>query len=292
MYTKAANVDVYRPSVFPDEAGKVLVSDGTIEVTAAQIALNAVVGLCVLPAGCVPLDFILVEDDLDTGTALVQTVGVKDPAADDLVASTNFITSTTIGRAGGMARAATFPDALVAVSSDPAVGANAWSGDRVIAVKTTTGGVLNVQSHGHIVSTGTVPTAADYVTIGPAATPKVYTFVDTIGSTEGNVHIAASAALTLANLVNAINCSGGVAGVDYVIAAANPAVTATLESDTSVQLTAIVAGAAGDLVLYSDSGSQLSESPATNLAGGVTAVPLQAGTIRGILTYRAAEYGA
>ena len=132
MYTKAEAVAGSRPPVFPAESGKVIVADASIEVTAAQIALNALVGLMVLPAGTVPLDFILIEDDLDTGTALVQDVGVLNALETDLVASTNLLTGTTIGRAGGTARADALPDALVA----PAIT------DRVIAVKTTTGGVL------------------------------------------------------------------------------------------------------------------------------------------------------
>lgn len=289
MYTKSANVEVYRPAVSPNEAGKVFCSDGTVAVTAAQIALNAVVGLCVLPAGCIPLDFILVESDLDTGTALVQSVGVKDPAADDLIASTNFITASTVGRSGGSARATTFPDALVAVSSDPAVGANAWSGDRVIAVKTTTGGVLNVQATGTITSSGVNVTAGDTVTVNGTA----YTFRSDAPDAEGEVLIGTNAAETLDNLKLAVNRTDPDTndGVNYKIAAAHTTVIATTNTDTVQTFEAIAAGATPNSYTLARSAATLTVSVG-EFGGGVTAVPLQAGTIRGILTYRAAEYGA
>ena len=57
---KSVNVAGARPAVYPDEAGKVLVSDGTYEITAALNVDEQTIALCSLPAGCVPLDFTLV----------------------------------------------------------------------------------------------------------------------------------------------------------------------------------------------------------------------------------------
>ena len=68
---KSLNVAGAQPAVYPDEAGKVLVSDGSYEITAALNVDEVVVALCSLPAGCVPIDFTLIVDDLDSGAALV-----------------------------------------------------------------------------------------------------------------------------------------------------------------------------------------------------------------------------
>lgn len=278
MYTKADAVSGARPPVCPDEAGKVIVADSSIEVTADQIALDALVGLMFLPAGTVPLDFLLIEDDLDTGTALVQAVGVLNSTEDGLVASTNFITGATIGRAGGSLRATAMPDALIAPSTS----------DRVIAVKTTTGGVLAAKAQGTITSNGTNVTAADTVTING----KAYKFVES-PTDEGDVDIGATAAETLDNLKLAINRTDPDTndGVKYKCAAAHPTVAATTNTDTVQTLEALTAGAGGNSLTLEKSAATLTVSGAT-LSGGVTAVPLQGGTIRGILTYRAEEYGA
>jgi hypothetical protein len=64
---KSNNVNGSRPAVYPVEAGKVQVSDGTYVITTAQNVDEAVIALCILPPGCIPLDFTVISDDLDTG---------------------------------------------------------------------------------------------------------------------------------------------------------------------------------------------------------------------------------
>lgn len=277
MYTKSEAVAGSRPPVFPAESGKVIVADASIEVTAAQIAADALVGLMTLPAGCVPLDFILIADALGTGTAFLQSVGVLNALETDLVASTNLLTGATIGRAGGGARADALPDALVA----PAVT------DRVVAVKTTTGGVLAVKATGTITSSGVNVTADDTATING----KAYKFVAT-PTDEGDVDIGASAAATLDNLKLAINRTEPDTndGVKYKCAAAHPTVAATTNTDTVQTLEALTEGAGGNALTLAKSAVTITVSH-DHLEGGVTAVPLQAGTIRGVLTYRAEQYG-
>jgi hypothetical protein len=277
MYTKSDAVAGSRPAVVPAEAGKVIVADASVEVTAAQIALSALVGLVVLPAGTVPLDFVLIVDDLDTGTALVQDVGVLNALETDLVASTNVLTGSTIGQAGGYARATALPDALVAPNA----------ADRVIAVKTTTGGILAVKATGTVTSTGVDVTADDTVTVNG----KAYKFV-AAPADEGDVDIGGTAAITLDNLKLAINRTDPDTndGVKYKCAAAHPTVAATTNTDTVQTLEALTTGAGGNALTLAKSAVTLSVSH-DHLEGGVTAVPLQAGTIRGILTYRAEEYG-
>jgi hypothetical protein len=275
MYAKSEAISGARPPVFPAEAGRVIVADASIEVTAAQIALGALVGLVILPAETVPIDFILIEDDLDTGTALVQDVGVLNNNENDLEAGTNFITGATIGRAGGSLRATALPIVTPAET------------DRIIAVKTTTGGVLAVKATGTVTSTGVNVTADDTVTING----KAYKFV-AAPAAEGDVLIGATAAETLDNLALAINRTLPLVndGVKYKCAAAHPTVAATMNTDTLQTLEALNAGAGGNALTLAKSAVTLSVDH-DHLAGGVTAVPLQAGTIRGVLTYRAAEYG-
>lgn len=279
MYTKAYNVEAYRPEVDPPWAGKVVASDGSITVTAAQIALNALVGLCILPRGCVPIDFILIESDLDTGTALTQTVGVLNSTEDDLVASTNFLTASTVGQAGGVSRMTNIPDALKAPSTS----------DRVIAVKSATGGVIGVKATATVTSSGVNVTAGDTITINT----KTYTFRSDAPDAEGEVLIGGSAAETLDNLKLAVNRTDPTTndGVKYKIAAAHTTVAATTNADASQVLEALAEGAAGSDYTLSVSAVTLTV-PVAEFAGGVTAAPLQAGTIRGILTYRAEEYSA
>jgi hypothetical protein len=104
---KSLNVAGARPAVYPDEAGKVLVSDGTYEITAALNVDEVVVALCSLPAGCIPLDFTLIVDDLDAGAALVFDGGGIN-AAEDAVDQI-MISASTVGQAGGVARSTLFP---------------------------------------------------------------------------------------------------------------------------------------------------------------------------------------
>ena len=105
---KSANVAGARPAVYPDEAGKVLVSDGTYEIAAAENVDEAVVALCSLPAGCIPLDFTLVVDALDSGTPAIVIDGGGINAAEDAVDQI-MISASTVAQAGGVARATLFP---------------------------------------------------------------------------------------------------------------------------------------------------------------------------------------
>ena len=234
MYTQSEAVSGSRPAVYPAAAGELLVADASIEATEAQLALNALLGLVILPAGCVPVDFTLIEDDLDTSTNLVQAVGVLNSTEDDLVANTNFLTGSTIGRAGGFARATAIPDALKAPSAS----------DRVIAVKTTTGGVLGVKATCAVTSNGSQVTAAKVVVVNGTT----YKFVTGVPQSEGDVSIGNDATASLANLAKAIirddpdTNNGNI----YLVTAAHTTVGVKSLSPTVLTLEALAAGAAGN----------------------------------------------
>ncbi|HBL23916.1 MAG TPA: hypothetical protein DDZ40_07330 [Deltaproteobacteria bacterium] len=105
---KSTNVAGARPAVYPDEAGKVLVSDGTYEITAALNVDEQTIALCSLPAGCIPLDFTLIVDDLDSGTPAIVVDGGGINAAEDAV-DRIMISASTVAQAGGVARSTLFP---------------------------------------------------------------------------------------------------------------------------------------------------------------------------------------
>ncbi|SFV31347.1 hypothetical protein SAMN05216456_1312 [Devosia crocina] len=93
---------------FPASAGEVVAKRYSIAVTAAMLVANNIFEIAPLPAGCVPREFILDTDDLDTGTALTFDVGLmsgefgdRDQArtCDDII-----LDGTNVGQAGGVAR--------------------------------------------------------------------------------------------------------------------------------------------------------------------------------------------
>lgn len=106
MY-ESDNVKAARPAVYPYEAGVVYVSDGTFEITAAENVDEIVVALCVLPVGCIPLDFTVIMDDLDSGTSLTWNGGGINAAEDDV--DVIMISGSTVGQAAGIARATLWP---------------------------------------------------------------------------------------------------------------------------------------------------------------------------------------
>jgi hypothetical protein len=77
-----------------------------VSVTTA-LAANDIVKLCTLPARCVPVDFYITSTDLDTAGSPAITLSASVLSADgtDLAASTEFFVSSTVGQAGGVARA-------------------------------------------------------------------------------------------------------------------------------------------------------------------------------------------
>jgi hypothetical protein len=116
-----------QPPISGGQAGVVVCNEGSYEVP-ATLAGNDIVKLAYLPAGHKPVDVILESDDLDEATALALSVGVVNAGGDDLVANTNFITSSTVGQAGGVARASVVAGLQLAPSGS----------DRVIGVKVAT----------------------------------------------------------------------------------------------------------------------------------------------------------
>lgn len=76
---------------------------------------------------------------------------------------------------------------------------------------------------------------------------KTYTFQSSLTDVDGHVKIGASNTASMTNLFHAINGSGGTIGTDYATSTvAHTTVTATNPSGTTVVVTAITKGAAGN----------------------------------------------
>ena len=95
------------PAPLPQCAGEVVSVRAKLTVAAAGPAINDVGVMCLLPAECEPVDCTLITDGIDTSTGLTTSVSVLDDTLAAAVASTDFITSSTIGRSStaGVARA-------------------------------------------------------------------------------------------------------------------------------------------------------------------------------------------
>jgi hypothetical protein len=97
-------------------------------LTLGQVATNDIIVACMLPAGHVPVDCMLLADDVDTGAGLTLTVAQLKQDFSDIVATTSFISASTVGQAGGVARA-NVVDGLKLTS----VNYNRWIGIKVAA---------------------------------------------------------------------------------------------------------------------------------------------------------------
>ncbi len=118
-------------------------------------------------------------------------------------------------------------------------------------------------------ATGTITSSGTNVGEGEAIVidTKTYTFRGTVGTTEGNVHIGATAAATLDNLKAAINHTG-TANTDYYCAAAHTTVSATTNTDTVQTIEALLNGIAGNDIALTTTASSFTLSGAL-LTGGV-----------------------
>ena len=89
------------PAKSPHSAGEVYVSDGYIDLVVA-LEEDDLISLCKLPPKCVPLGFSIECEDLDTGTTITLTAGLKTVAGTDLIAAHDFFVDADVGQAGGV----------------------------------------------------------------------------------------------------------------------------------------------------------------------------------------------
>lgn len=98
------------PAVTPAGAQDLVAVTATYTLAAALV-INDVIEMIELPPGCVPVDVILDAEDLDSGTTLTLDVGIMEGDVGDTTVvnrttGAEFIAASTVGQAGGVARAA------------------------------------------------------------------------------------------------------------------------------------------------------------------------------------------
>jgi len=114
----------------PHSAGVVYVSDDIVTVTTALTA-DDILKVGYLPAGCVPIDVIVIADEIDShGTdTLAMEVGLLNDDEDDIITAASFVAAAQADTAPTVTRAAAIGMVGIAPDEDD---------DRILAVKITT----------------------------------------------------------------------------------------------------------------------------------------------------------
>ena len=110
--------------------GQTITVESKVTLTSAvnQVATGDIIVGLPIPPLHVPVDCFIIADDMDSGTTVTLTVAELNQDFTDIVANTSFITASTVGQAGGVARA-TVVDGLRL----PPVTRNRWIGIKVAA---------------------------------------------------------------------------------------------------------------------------------------------------------------
>lgn len=102
-FTKYVNT-----AVAGDCAGEVITNDYFMDVTAAQIVLNDIIDIGILPANHTVVDMILIPDDLDSVSSIALDVGIMSGTPGDTVTArtcgNEFFAADTGARTGVIAR--------------------------------------------------------------------------------------------------------------------------------------------------------------------------------------------
>lgn len=123
-------------------------------------------------------------------------------------------------------------------------------------------------------ATGTLTLATGPIADGDTVTigANTYTFKDTLTNVDGNVHVGTTDTDSLANLMHAINASGGTAGVDYAAATvAHATVDATASDATTLSVRAKAYGVTGNSIATTEVSTVLAWGT-TTLIGGLGTV--------------------
>lgn len=119
------------PGKSPHSAGEVYVSDGYIDLATA-LELDDLVQLCILPPKCIPLDFVLESEDLDTGTTITLTAALMLRSGSDILTNYDFFVDSDVGQAGGIKA-----KEWVAASFDNLRAAYSQTVEAIVALKVT-----------------------------------------------------------------------------------------------------------------------------------------------------------
>jgi hypothetical protein len=137
------------------------------------------------------------------------------------------------------------------------------SGGGISFASTSDPSIPATSATGTITRTATNVSNNDTVTLGS----QVYTFKTTLTPADYEVLIGADSTASLLNLARAINNSGGTPGTDYQVPAANASASAGTIVGSTIPVTALTAGTAGNSIALAETSAQLSVSAATLLGG-------------------------
>jgi hypothetical protein len=217
------------------------------------------------PAGGSP---VLVNPEFETMSVRGRTSlrdGLTVAGASTLAGVTaTTVTATTVTASGAITAGAASSIAanLTLTGGDLVIGT---SGRGISFAATSDPTIPATFATGTITRTATNVSNNDTVTLGAST----YTFKTALTPANGEVLIGADAAASLLNLARAINNSG-TPGTDYQVAAANASASAGTIVGSTLPLTALTAGTAGNSIALAETSAQLSVSGAT-LGGGVVA---------------------
>jgi hypothetical protein len=127
MATIASKFHDTLPVAYGDCANDLIVNNFFIDVTTAQLILNNVFDIGVIPAGHTVIDAVLIPDDLDSGTAIALDVGIMSGTPGDIVSTrtigAEIFAANTAAQTGAIARPS-LPSAfkILATQADRSVG--------------------------------------------------------------------------------------------------------------------------------------------------------------------------
>lgn len=132
-------------NIHPHSAGEVYVSDDVVELP-VTLAANDIAKVGYLPAGCVPIDVMIIADELDTHATdtLRMSVGLLNDTGDGLVAASTFITGAEADVAPTVTRGNAI--GMMGIAPDD-------ENDRVLAIKVTAAGATKAAGGVRVIMT-------------------------------------------------------------------------------------------------------------------------------------------
>ena len=146
---KSNTVTNMTPAVQPNDGATITVIE-TVTLTAAQIVALNVVELAVLPAGCVPISYVLAADDLDSGTSNTIDLGIINAGETAVSAATadgaaKWVAASTLSQAGGILLSTATKAAYDIVKAVTATDTNRVVGITFPAVGTAVAGKIRLE---------------------------------------------------------------------------------------------------------------------------------------------------
>lgn len=114
--TYQSDVCASTASVLTPSGSEVVAVRGEVAVL-DTLAINETLQMVPLPEGCIPVDCVIDCDDLDSSTGIVMSAGIMNSGLTDLT-SDLMVSLSSVGQAGGIARADTKTAFRIAVDED------------------------------------------------------------------------------------------------------------------------------------------------------------------------------